>query len=498
MSTNKELEGKLRERRNAEPENCVYHSIPKLTVPLSALSAMSPRSPRAIAGNPLSARGLRSSSPNSSAQKQHVVAKVTTLWLWVQGAIREWSSRSIAMAVTGASVLVLLLTCGLSADGVHLLQSATSRKPSALPNLDKIYEQKLKNIAAGVSSLDTLGKIVAQVEDTYEDVYHHHLVKSATLAEEVHEIDWNKFVEEARSTGPVFLAGKEHLSEAVANLQRLIRRAPQYLRGMVTWLSKYNAEEAKWYMAKVVNLVDAVHTSINKAAERFATAETVVGGMSRDAKENADHFGNKVSTLEGEVKAIEAGSHASTGRWARSTNLALYGCQLGTDRASLDECRSKCLAHGSGSCNQITYYPTASRRNCYLHCESATMSSYKEADTYVLERAPAEVVQDVTLKTQAAVTAAELQARWHSVQSPLREVSNVVHRFRGATADLRGSLEEARFATDDLQASFKSSASALHPDAAVSGQLRLLERRVEEVISAIEDLGQSLSAIRFQ
>ena len=38
-------------------------------------------------------------------------------------------------------------------------------------------------------------------------------------------------------------------------------------------------------MGQVVKLVDSVHSSMEEAAERFANAETTIGGMSRDAKD---------------------------------------------------------------------------------------------------------------------------------------------------------------------------------------------------------------------
>jgi len=323
------------------------------------------------------------------------------------------------------------------------------------------------------------------------------LVQHAKDSRDASESDWNGFVQEARLTGPVFLGGKEKLREAVANMQRLIRRAPEYLRSMVQWLSKRDAEEATWYLSKVVKLVDSVHSSMEEAAQKFAEAEATIGGMTRDAKENAEHFETKASTLEGEVKALEGTPLANTGRWAKSVNQALYGCQLEKNRASLADCKKQCVEHATGACTQITYYKTATRNNCYMHCESATPSNYKEADTHFLERAPSDLAQDVTLKAQAAVAAVGLTARWRSVQTPLQEVTRLVRRFRGATADLRGSLEDARFATDDLLAAFKPKDQGAEESAA-DKQLRQLERRVEEVVAAIEDLGDSLAVLRFQ
>merc|ERR1712100_268280 len=122
------------------------------------------------------------------------------------------------------------------------------------------------------------------------------------------------------------------------------------------------------------------------------------GGMTRDAKENVGHFDDKASKLQGEVHALEGTPAASTGRWSRSADKALSGCQLDKSRDSLPDCKMKCINHVSNSCCRITYYMTASRNNCYLHCESATSSNYREADTYVLDRAPGQLAQDMSLK----------------------------------------------------------------------------------------------------
>jgi len=348
-----------------------------------------------------------------------------------------------------------------------------------------------------VTSLENLAQIVVKADETYEDVYHTQLVQHVRETRDANEVDWTGFVKEARLTGPVFLAGKEKLREAVAHMQRLIRRAPEYLRSMVQWLSKHNAEEASWYLGKVVKLADSVHRSMEEAGEKFANAETTISGMTRDAKENADRFEYKASSLQGEVKALEGTVVTSAGKWTRSVEQALFGCQLEKSRASLAECKLKCVEHATGSCNGFTYYKTASRNNCYLHCETATTSSYREADTYMLERGPLELAQDVTQKTQSAVVAVELTSRWRGVQTPLREVTRLVRRFRAATADLRGSLEDARFATDDLLAAFNAS-PAQASAAGTDKQIRMLERRVEDVVAAIEDLGDSLAVLRFQ
>jgi hypothetical protein len=397
----------------------------------------------------------------------------------------------------GACAAVLAIMLGIllfrSTPGAAKPEDASTESGFAM--LDKLYEEKLKSIATSVTSLENLGQIVVKADETYEEVYHNKLVQHVKDAPDASEVDWNGFVQEARLTGPVFLAGKEQLREAVANMQRVIRRAPEYLRSMAQWLSKHNADEASWYLGKVVKLVDSVHKSMENAAVQFAQAETTIGGMARDAKENVEHFENKAFNLEGEVKAIE-GTSASTGSWERSLDKALSGCYLEKLRSSLAECKLKCINHTSGSCSQLTYYKTASRNNCYLHCESATSGSYREADIHLLQRAPAQLAQDVTLKTQAAQVAVGLKSRWQTVQSPLREVTRLVRRFRAATADLRGSLEDARFAMDDLLAAFNASAPS--PDGFTDKHFRLLGRRVEDVVAAIEDLGDSLAILRFQ
>merc|ERR1711972_251765 len=92
-------------------------------------------------------------------------------------------------------------------------------------------------------------------------------------------------------------------------------------------------------------------------------------------------------------------------------------------------------------------------------------------------------------KREAGQVASVLRQRWHSVRTPLRDVASLARRFRAATADLRKSLEDVRFATDDLRA------VVLTPPPAEEEQqrrLRLLERRVGDVIAAVEDLGQAL------
>jgi hypothetical protein len=365
------------------------------------------------------------------------------------------------------------------------------------PVFDELYETKLKSIAISVASLENLGQIVVKADQTYEEVYHNQLVQHSKHPhdKDPHEADWNGFVKEARTTGPVFLAGKENLREAVAHMQRLIRRAPEYLRSMVHWLAKFNSEEASWYLNKVVKLVDAVHKSIEQAAHHFASAETSISEMGKDARENAGHFEGQASKLEGELKALESGSLASDGQWKRHLNKALWGCRLDTSRSSLADCKKQCIDHASGSCRCITYYNTASRTNCYLHCESATTGNYGEADTYMLERAPAQLVLDASAKTREAAVANELKSRWHEVQTPLQEVTRLVRRFRAATVNLHKSLEDARFTTDDLQSAFKSLVPSSTPGA--ERQLRVVERRVEDVVAAIEDLGDSLAVLRF-
>lgn len=364
---------------------------------------------------------------------------------------------------------------------------------STLGNLDRLYEEKLKHIASAVAPLESLGKIVVKADQTYEDVYHNQLVMHSKESRDPQEEDWNGFVKEARVTGPVFLAGKERLREAVAHMQRLIRRAPDHLKSMVHWLSLQNSEEAEYYLNKVVKLVDGVHTSMEQAADRFASAETTIGGMTGDAKENAEHFQAKASKLEVEAKALESGGLQTIGKWSRHASKALYGCQLEYLRTSLADCKMQCVNHATGSCSAITFYMTSSRSNCYLHCESASQKYYLEADVYSLDSAPEALGLEASQKTYDAAVATNFQARWENVQAPLREVTRLVRKFRAATSDLRGSLEEARFVTNDLRAAFSGDQS--HDS---EKQVRMTQRLVEDVIAAIEDLGDSLAVLRFE
>jgi hypothetical protein len=266
---------------------------------------------------------------------------------------------------------------------------------------------------------------------------------------------------------------------------------------MVQWLHKHNAEEASWYLSKVVKLVDSVHQSMEEAANQFANADASMGGMMRDAKENADRFEQQASHLEGEVKALEEAPIAESGRWSRELNKAFYGCQLDALRLSLADCKTKCLNHESGACNRVSYYKMASRNNCYLHCETGSPSSYSDADAYTLELGPSQFVAELQRKAQAVDVAVGLKSRWQSIRTPLKEVTQLVRRFRAATADLRHSLEDARYATDDLMAAFKpmqAKQTEMHDEK----QMRALERQVEDVVAAIEDLGDSLAVLRFQ
>jgi len=360
----------------------------------------------------------------------------------------------------------------------------------AVPDFDKMYGDKLKNITASVVMLHGLHRVVIKADETYEDVYHNQLVQQNSPTHQPEELDWNAFVQEARSTGPTFLDGKESLRDGVASMHRLIRRSPEYLRSLVTYLRQGEAEEASWYMSKVVKLVDSVLAGMDKAAEKFAQVASTVEAMSRDAKENVEHLDEKQLQLELEARALESTPSVKSGRWARSQDIALTGCYLDKSRTSLEDCKVRCLSHLTGACSHITFYKTASWSTCYLHCDSARHSFYREADTYALERAPQDLVADAAMKREVGSFVGRLVMRWQNVQTPLKDVTQLVRRFRAATADLRKSLEEVRFAVDDLKALLASPSK--------EQQLQSFDRRVREMLTAVEDLGDSLAPLRFQ
>lgn len=361
---------------------------------------------------------------------------------------------------------------------------------STTAHFDSLYMQKLENIAESIQSLHNLSQVVTKADETYEEVYHNQLVQHDKDASHPDERDWNGFVKEARLSGPVFRDGKEKLRDAVAHMHRLIRRAPEYLKNIVHFVSIDDYQESSWYLDKVVKLVESVHVSMEEAADRFATVDANMDGMTRDAKENEGHFEGKASRLEKEAKALEGGSFVQLGSWTRWKDQALYGCVLEKRSASLEECQISCIDHASRSCSHVTYYKTAHLgSNCYLHCDTSTKGGYLEADTYALEKAPNELAVDVAKKWGAVSDALSLHVRWSAVRRPLKDVSQLVRRFRAAAADLRKSLEDVRFAADDLKATFSSPPTEL--------QVKVLERRVGDVVDAIEDLGKSMETARF-
>lgn len=355
---------------------------------------------------------------------------------------------------------------------------------------EAISEERLQAITASLRELQGLHRVVVKADDTYEEVYHKQLVRQFHSASP-DEQDWNSFVEEARTTGPSFLEGKERLRDAVTNMNRLIRKTPAYLRNLVRYLKEENPEEAIWYLGKVVALVDSIKQSMDLAAARFGEVDGVVGGMARDAKENEIHMEQRASALIGEARQMEGSAPLRTGAWTHLADRVLGGCQLGKLRASLDACKAECAGHDSGACTQISYYKTTSWSNCYLHCASAKHSeSWSEVDVYVLEQGPEQVAGEVARKMEGGAVAGRLQQRWRTVQGPLGEVSHLVRRFRMATSDLRRCLEDVRFASDDLRTAFASPSAA-------SG-VRLLERLVGDLAFSIEDLGESLAPLRMQ
>eukprot|EP00931_Biecheleriopsis_adriatica_P009454 TRINITY_DN110529_c0_g1_i1.p1 TRINITY_DN110529_c0_g1~~TRINITY_DN110529_c0_g1_i1.p1 ORF type:complete len:510 (-),score=139.73 TRINITY_DN110529_c0_g1_i1:79-1608(-) len=359
---------------------------------------------------------------------------------------------------------------------------------------ETLYGRKLDGIAASVASLRGLSEVVTKADDTYDEVYHNQLVQSSRTPTSADEEEWNSFVLDARRTGPEFLAGKEKLRDAVVNLHRLIRRAPDFIKHMMIGLSKQDSEEASWFLRKVVALAESVHGSMEAAAEKFAAVDVEMDGMTRDARENEEHLEDKALRLTDEAQALEISPPVRVGSWARRTDQALWGCILEKSGLSLEGCKEACLSHPSEACDRLTYYKTAVRHRCYLHCGSATEGTFAEADTFLLQRAPEQLVADVAQKRRAGQAASRLQHRWRSVRGPLREVTSLVRHFRTATAELRKGLEEVRFAADDLRAAFEAS------ELSGSGglDLRQLERRMGDVLSAVEDLGHTLAPMSGQ
>lgn len=354
------------------------------------------------------------------------------------------------------------------------------------PSFEELYAQKLDGIAASVASLQGLSEVVSKADDTYEEVYHNQLVQSARTPKDPDEGDWNSFVREARHTGPVFLEGKEKLRDAVANLHRLIRRAPEFMKNMFKGLVQRDFEQVNWYLRKLVTLAESVHDSMEASAAKFAEVDVAMDSMTRDARENEEHLEGKVSMLVDEVASIESSRPMRTGAWDHLPDISLSGCVLQKAEMSLDSCKEACLNHSSGACDRLTYFKIAKfiGNQCYLHCKSASQGQYLEADTFLLRRAPEELALDLSTKRRTAVVVAQLQVRWRGVRGPLRDVSQLVRRFRSATAELRKGLEEVRFAADDLRT-------------AVEGewQLTILERRVMDVLAAVEDLGNTLKPL---
>eukprot|EP00929_Paragymnodinium_shiwhaense_P095436 TRINITY_DN56574_c0_g1_i1.p1 TRINITY_DN56574_c0_g1~~TRINITY_DN56574_c0_g1_i1.p1 ORF type:complete len:523 (+),score=137.62 TRINITY_DN56574_c0_g1_i1:105-1673(+) len=435
---------------------------------------------------PRSQAGADASKPRRRAAHASSGELPTRLSTFVLG-----SKTGLFTAVAGLAAAVALLLAVWQQNAARPLVGLDTGildvKDAALA-FDELHGRKLQNIAASVSSLSSLAEVVAKAETTYEEVYHNRLVQHSFEAREPDEISWNSFVLEARGTGPVFLDGKEQLRDAAANLHRLIRRAPEFLKSLVHYLRLKDADEAAWYLDKVIKLVSAVHQSIEGAALKFASVDASVSGMTRDARENEEHLGNKAVRLEDEAKAIEGGPMLYRGSWSRLEDQAMSGCYLDKFDTSLEDCKGKCVEHSSGACTHVTYYKTTMFSKCYLHCASATAGKYRDADSYVLEKAPEELAVDIQKKRQAGQLAVELHNRWRTVQTPLQDVSRLVRRFRSATADLRKSLEEVRYAAGDLKAAFVGQTAQNHQ------QQRLLERRIGDVVLAIEDLGHSLSS----
>lgn len=361
----------------------------------------------------------------------------------------------------------------------------------AADTFEEVYSEKFQTITDSVGKLQGLVEVVLKADKTYEEVYHNQLVQPDREARVPEEIDWNNFVQDARVTGPVFLDGKERLRDAVENMHQLIRMAPDFLKSFIQLLRRHEADEANFHLNKVARLIDGIHTSMEGAAEEFGAVDMEIDGMTRDARENEEHLESKASALEGEARALEAAPPARSGKWARTADFALYGCQLEKSRKTMEDCKMRCLGYDSAACSRITYYKTTWRNNCFLHCKSAWVKWYFDADTYTLVRTPADLAADIATKRERGLMVSDLRLRWQAVQRPLREVAQLVRRFRGATSDLRKSIEEVRFAIDDLRVAF----SAL---AGTERQLRLVERRVGDFVAAVVDLGASLAPLRFR
>jgi len=423
----------------------------------------------------------QSSSSRAQSQKSYQPGIAGLSWTLLAGA-----ALGAILALAAAFVLGSLRSgpASLSAD------EDSSRDSGEV--FERLYGRKLDGIAASVAALQGLHEVVARADETYDEVYHNQLVQSSRAPESPDEQDWNSFVREARHTGPAFLAGKEKLRDAVVNLHRLIRRTPDFMKHMVSGISRKDAEEASWFLRKVVTLAESVHSSMEAAAEKFAEVDMSMDAMTRDARENEEHLEGKALRLTDEAEALEGSPPVRTGSWTRQAETGLWGCALEKSTASLEACKEACLSHASGSCDRLTYYKTAVRRRCYLHCSSASPGEYREADTFILARAPQELAVDAAQKRRAGEAAGHLQLRWRSVGAPLKEVTRLVRRFRSATAELRKGLEEVRFAADDLRAAFESSD--------LSGgelDLRHLERRVGDVLTAVEDLGHTLAPMAY-
>ncbi|CAE8724601.1 unnamed protein product [Polarella glacialis] len=410
---------------------------------------------------------------------------------WLQDTLssKRWKlllALTIGFVALGAAVLAWRRS-GLLAVEHDFDSGSSGHSSSSSAAFENLYGRKLDSIVNSVAALQGLSEVVAKADETYEEVYHTQLVQSSKASSEPDEADWNSFVLEARLTGPLFMEGKEKLRDAVANLHRLIRRAPEFMKNMVKGLSKQDSEGASWYLRKVVTLAESVHSSMEAAAAKFAEVDNAMSGMTRDARENEEHLEGKSLQFTDEASALEGSAPTIMGVWSRTADEALWGCILEKRGDSLDGCKAACLDHASGSCDRLTYYKTARSSKCYLHCSTATRGSYREADTFVLERAPEELVVDVSQKRRAGQLAEQLQLRWRGVRAPLQEVSRLVRRFRSATAELRKGLEEVRFAAGDLKVAFEASEKSGRLD------MRLLERRLEDVLSAVEDLGHTLT-----
>jgi len=374
---------------------------------------------------------------------------------------------------------------------------ALGRHPT-FDRFESLCGSKLQSIAASVAKLQGLSEVVVRADDTYEEVYHGHLIRQDRHSARPEEREWNSFVEEARSTGPIFLEGKEAFRDAVANLHRLIRRAPDHLRNMIHYWRRHDADEAAWYLSKVIRLVESIQANMETASTKFANVEASVDGMTQDAQENVGHFQQQILQLESEAKELEEPGRLLMGKWNKHVDSAMTDCKLGGTTVGLDDCFQRCLQHSSKSCTSITYYKTAYfGHTCFIHCSSAKLGPYLEADTYVLERDPIQLSLEAARKREDGSLALQLQARWSAVRKPLAEVTHLARRFRGATMDLRKSLEEARFATNDLRQTWKGT-RVRGPDEEALDEARLLERHIAEVVGAIEDLGGSLASLRFE